>query len=90
MFKCDRCGECCRNISLSAIYSELDRGDGICKFFDERTSSCSIYENRPIICNVDLMYKFYFSRKMSIDEFYELNYEACHKLKTLKLKKHSN
>lgn len=81
MFKCDCCGQCCRHISLSDIYSSLDRGDGICKFFDEDKSLCSIYENRPIECNVDAMFELYFSQKMTKEEYYELNYKACRKLK---------
>lgn len=83
MFKCDCCGQCCRHISLSDIYSPLDRGDGICKFFDEDKSLCSIYENRPVECNVDAMFELYFSQKMTKEEYYELNYKACRKLKKL-------
>lgn len=81
MFKCDCCGQCCRNISLSSLYSKFDRGDGICKFFDEQTSLCSIYENRPIQCNVEAMYEAYFFSKMTKEEYYELNYKACQELK---------
>ena len=81
MFKCDCCGVCCRHVSLSQIYSELDRGDGVCKFFDEDTSLCSIYENRPIKCNVDAIFELYFSQKKTKEEYYELNYKACRELK---------
>lgn len=81
MFKCDCCGVCCRRVPLSEIYSELDRGDGVCKFFDEDTSYCSIYENRPLKCNVDALFEVYFSRKMTRKEYYDLNYKACCELR---------
>ena len=81
MFKCDCCGNCCRNLSLSSIYSDLNRGDGVCKFLDETTSLCSIYADRPTICNVDLMYNLCFSSRMTLEEFYMLNNIICQKLK---------
>lgn len=84
MFKCDCCGQCCKSITLSPIYLGLNRGDGVCKFFDEKSSLCSIYENRPIECNIDAMYNAFFSIKMTKAEYYELNYSSCKELKKLK------
>lgn len=51
MFKCDCCGACCRHLNLSALYAELDRGDGTCKYLSGNL--CSIYEKRPLLCRVD-------------------------------------
>lgn len=81
MFKCDCCGLCCMNLKLSDIYSDLDRGDGICRYFDINTKLCSIYENRPDKCNVDKMYDIQYKGTITKDEYYELNYEACRLLK---------
>lgn len=81
MFQCDCCGMCCMNLSKSSIYSDLDRGDGICKYFNLDTKLCNIYENRPIKCNIDKTYELCFKESMSRNEFYNLNYEACNKLK---------
>lgn len=81
MFKCDKCGLCCMNLQKSEIYSYLDRGDGICRYFCEDTRLCKIYENRPEICNVDKMYIAYFSNDLTLDEYYEMNYNACKILK---------
>lgn len=81
MFECDKCGLCCTQLSESSVYSKLDRGDGICKFFDEELSLCSIYQQRPLLCNVDKSYEMCFKRSMSKEEYYQLNYEACRKLK---------
>jgi len=81
MFKCDCCGICCKNILLSTLYEGLDRGDGTCKFFNDKDLLCSIYETRPIECNVDETYYKFFSSSMSKDEYYELNYLGCKALK---------
>lgn len=77
MFKCDKCGSCCMQVGKSSIYAELDRGDGVCRFFDCKTRLCTIYENRPLLCNVDRAYEKIFGRRVSREKYYELNYEAC-------------
>lgn len=79
MFKCDMCGECCRNIQLSPIYSELDDGSGKCRYLDG--NKCSIYNVRPLICRVDECYDVFFGKAMTKEEYYRLNYEVCEKLK---------
>ena len=81
MFYCDCCGLSCMNLSKSEIYSDLDRGDGICKYFDMDSKLCTIYEERPEKCNVDKMYNNFFRYKMTIEEYYRLNYKACNELK---------
>ena len=81
MFYCDCCGLCCMNLSKSEIYSDLDRGDGICKYFDMDSKLCTIYEERPEKCNVYKMYNNFFIYKMTIEEYYRLNYKACNELK---------
>lgn len=85
MFKCNKCGLCCTQLSGSSIYSELDRGDGVCKFFDEETRLCTIYQSRPLLCNVEQTYKEYFKDKLSQEEYYRLNYEACERLKNRRM-----
>lgn len=81
MFICDKCGLCCMNVDKLPIYGELDRGDGICRYFDCKSKLCTIYENRPDICNVDKTYNQIFSKYMSRDEYYSLNYKACQMFK---------
>jgi len=63
----------------------LDRGDGVCTYFDDVTKLCTIYENRPIICNIDKMYDSFLQGELSRDAYYKLNYEACKKLKEMEL-----
>lgn len=80
-FKCDRCGLCCRNLKEAPIKTKLDRGDGICRHFDEKSHMCKIYNTRPVICNVDRFYKIFLKNRISKECYYELNYAACRKLK---------
>lgn len=79
MFMCDKCGKCCRNLDKSPIYEELHNGNGICKYLDGKL--CSIYENRPLLCRVDESYNKFFKNSMTLEKYYELNYEFCIKFK---------
>ncbi len=51
MFKCEKCGACCRNLNMASIYSDLDRGDGTCK--DLKGNLCEIYRSRPLKWRID-------------------------------------
>ncbi len=79
MFKCDKCGLCCKKLNLSPLYRNLDRGDGVCIHLNGNL--CRIYETRPLICRVDECYEAFFKEKMSLEEFYRLNEEMCNILK---------
>lgn len=79
MFMCDKCGQCCRNLNKSPIYSRLHNGDGVCIYLDGNL--CSIYEKRPLLCRIDDSYNVLFKNSISIDEYYKINYEVCKKLK---------
>lgn len=69
------------NVDLNRWYKELDRGDGVCKFFDCESHLCKIYDTRPIKCNVDLAYNIYFKDIMTKERYYQLNYNECQNLK---------
>lgn len=79
-FECDKCGMCCRNIWLSNLSEELDRGDGVCKHLTSE-NLCAIYSTRPIFCNVDAYYEKFLSDKISREEFHKMNHVACESLK---------
>lgn len=81
MFICDKCGLCCMNIGKSPVFSELDRGDGTCKFFVDDTRLCSIYKKRPTLCNVEEAYEAYYKTSMTLHDYLKINYESCAKLK---------
>ena len=80
-FFCDQCGACCKNIRRANFAHELDRGDGICKHLDTSTNLCTIYNERPIFCNVDAYYEKFLSQTMSRQDFYALNKKVCDDLK---------
>lgn len=81
MFKCDCCGMCCRNIGNVDLYEDLDNGLGACKYLNDKTNLCKIYEQRPLKCRIDDAYELLFKEEISLEEYYKLNYEACKKLK---------
>lgn len=79
MFQCEKCGACCRNLDKSSIYAELDLGDGVCKYLNGNL--CSIYSDRPLLCRIDECYDVFFKDRYSLEEYYELNYQICKRLK---------
>lgn len=82
MFNCERCGCCCRNLDKSDIYAPLNRGDGVCKYL--KGNDCSIYKNRPVLCQIDESYERFFSGIITRENFYKINKEMCKKLQKLK------
>lgn len=81
MFKCNKCGACCRSVGQSVLGEELALGSGICKYLDQNTNLCTIYDNRPILCNIDKYYHEYLMDSITIEDFYEQNHQACNKLR---------
>ena len=60
--------------------SELDRGDGVCRYLVGNL--CSIYPSRPLLCRIDESYDYFFKDSMTREEFYRANLQVCSKLKT--------
>lgn len=81
-FNCDCCGICCKNIGNIPQLKFYDNGSGQCIHLT-KDNKCSIYDKRPEICNVSIMYKKYYSNSFTKIEFYELNYKICIKLKNM-------
>ncbi len=79
-FPCERCGACCRNLDKNDVYNDLNRGDGICKYFDEVTRLCSLYATRPDKCNVKKGYQ-YFKEVVTFTEYIKCNLKSCEELK---------
>lgn len=80
MFSCDCCGECCRHINGIVELEELCLPDGSCKYLLPN-NKCSIYDDRPLICQIDGYYKAVMYRFMSLEDFYDINNKACIELK---------
>lgn len=82
MIDCKGCqAYCCRQVGKFPYMKDYDRGDGVCRFLDEN-NRCSDYENRPPICNTDVMFERYFSKVMSREAYDKMNSDACNTLKT--------
>lgn len=79
-FPCNGCGKCCRQVSNSEETAWLDRGDSVCKHFDEAANLCTIYENRPLVCRVEVYYDRYLTDRFSWDQFVQINLEICRSL----------
>ena len=61
-FQCEKCGLCCKKVN--------------CMYLTE-DNLCSIYEKRPLVCNVDKGYEAFFSKVISKEEFNKLNRKIC-------------
>lgn len=81
MFKCDKCGLCCRMVKGSPL-DKFDRGDGVCRFLT-KDNLCRIYDHRPLICNVERLYSERFRNTMSREHWERLQTESCKQIKKL-------
>ena len=75
VFPCTKCGVCCKTLQHIPALLSYDKGNGVCRYLVNNL--CSIYESRPLICNVEKMYVTYFKEIMTEDEFISANMEAC-------------
>ena len=89
-FPCSGCGSCCKrvnkaveNITARNLKTDEDltfpyKWDktGRCEKLSE-DNQCMVYEDRPIICNVDRMMKIY---NMPKEAFFDINIKACNSL----------
>lgn len=76
-FPCTSCGLCCKKIGITPEFFKLNRGDGICRYFNDDTNLCSIYENRPIVCRIEDYYRKYLSELYKWDDFVAINLKVC-------------
>ena len=81
-FPCNGCGKCCRHVDRSQETSWLDRGDAVCRHFDEVTNLCLIYEDRPLVCRVEEYYEQHLSRSFEWNDFVKINLEICQNLRS--------
>ena len=61
-FECEKCGLCCKKVNC--MYLTKD-------------NLCSIYETRPLVCNMDKGYEVFFAKVMSKNDFNKMNREIC-------------
>jgi uncharacterized protein len=80
-FKCSpNCwAPCCRNLQVFPEMSEFHSGDGLCKHL-KSDNSCSIYESRPDLCRMEVIWKRDHS-EMEWDLYLFLTDQACEQLR---------
>ncbi len=84
IFSCSMCGSCCTQLKeFFGLYDFLDRGDGQCYHFNENTNTCTIYNNRPKLCQVEYGYEN-FKAIMTYSEYIAKTKEACLYLQRIK------
>jgi Fe-S-cluster containining protein len=81
-FPCTQCGACCKSLVGYPEYEDLDRGDGVCRHYDEEGRQCRIYDARPLKCRIDEAYSVHVRSvvPLSLEEYYRMNARACNEL----------
>jgi len=54
----------------------LDRGDGVCRHLDD-IGLCSIYNDRPDLCDYEKVYEKYYKGTTTREEFFAYNKNIC-------------
>lgn len=75
VFACTLCGACCRRAGQLPELAAFDRGDGVCRHLVN--DRCVIYEERPELCRIGVMYEKHYKQQMAWREFELLNLRAC-------------
>ena len=88
-FPCTMCGGCCKRIGnvVSNFRLKESKDDpyyfpydydenGVCEKLDSE-NKCTVYENRPLLCNIDAIIKF---QGVDKKEFYMQNAFTCNKI----------
>lgn len=69
---------CCKlfnEINLPPEYANLNDGTGKCKYLKDNL--CIIYDNRPFLCNSQLVYEKEYKNIYSYKKYEELLKEQC-------------
>lgn len=79
-WQCNCCGKCCQHVDKVPALQSLALEDGRCKYLD-KDNRCSIYDQRPAVCNVRWIYEHFFKPMgVSEEDYYAKTQEACEKL----------
>uniref|UniRef100_A0A6M3M1G8 Putative zinc-or iron-chelating protein n=1 Tax=viral metagenome TaxID=1070528 RepID=A0A6M3M1G8_9ZZZZ len=88
MFPCSKCGCCCKRIDKAVFNVGIKADDnalffpytwdstGRCKKLTKK-NRCSVYDNRPLICNIDKLFELL---DMPKNDYYKLNIDICNTL----------
>jgi len=82
-FPCSGCGACCSRIKAAVDNHIEELGfpykydeEGRCEMLS-KDNKCLVYNNRPDICNIEIMRKRY---GISKERYYEMTAEVCNKI----------
>jgi len=80
MFPCTQCGCCCRKVGLIPKENNLGfpyraKENGECEMLKD--NKCVVYNERPIICNIDRLIKVL---KVNKSQYYKESIDACNKM----------
>lgn len=94
-FPCTGCGLCCQN-AKKILYNtnflkennlEFPYGftpSGMCEMYIPYLKKCSVYDNRPLVCDVAKLYEQKIDKKtvmpISKEHFFKINATECNKL----------
>ena len=76
-YKCENCGECCKNWNPARYDKNIVDKNGVCKYLDVNTNLCTIYDTRPDFCRVDVQYEKYLKDKINWEEYIRLIKLGC-------------
>lgn len=79
-FDCKKCAACCRQVGATPWGKQLALPNGICRYLNTKTNLCTIYDRRPLFCNIDVYYETFLKDTMDRDYFYAMNKQECLKL----------
>lgn len=77
-FNCSKCGACCKLIPdpVLKIYGLPRSKNGGCGHL-LADNSCSIYDARPDVCNVKIMWDKNYSKTVTWDDYKKISEELC-------------
>lgn len=73
-FPCTSCGACCRKLPG---FATLNRGDGTCRYYDDATRLCTVYDQRPEVCRIDRYYETRLRDQLDAKVFYTIQALNC-------------
>jgi Fe-S-cluster containining protein len=90
LYPCSGCGACCRRVNKGIKNIGMNNTDknnllyfpykwdesGRCEMLTE-DNKCSIYEDRPLVCNVDKLLSLI---EIPKEQFYEINVSSCNEM----------
>lgn len=77
-FPCTKCGLCCHLAGMREDFPFDTLPDGRCSKLTEE-GLCSVYDDRPDICNLDRMYERYKEKEPTVtkEDYHANQAEAC-------------